>query len=105
MNGILHLLIGSLGVAFSLLILRADPHKWDNRAFARLAGASLHRCGRLRMNRSRSCAIDGWTTSSANTWAHSWRSTDVTRARSPRQRGPIAATYTGCSGSTICNED
>ena len=36
MNGLLHLLIGSLGVAFSLLILRADPRRWDNRSFATL---------------------------------------------------------------------
>lgn len=32
--GLLHLLIGSLGVAFATLILRADPKRWDNRAFA-----------------------------------------------------------------------
>lgn len=34
MNGVIHLLIGSLGAAFSLLILRADPARHDNRAFA-----------------------------------------------------------------------
>ena len=36
MNGVLHILIGSLGLAFALLILRADPRRWDNRAFATL---------------------------------------------------------------------
>ncbi len=34
MNWILFIMIGSLGVAFSALILRADPHRHDNRAFA-----------------------------------------------------------------------
>ncbi len=33
MNGILFILIGSLGVAFAALILRADPTRHDNRAF------------------------------------------------------------------------
>jgi signal transduction histidine kinase len=36
MNGLLHLLIGSLGVAFALLIYRADPKRWDNVSFATL---------------------------------------------------------------------
>lgn len=34
MNGVLHLVIGSLGAAFALLILRADADRHDNRAFA-----------------------------------------------------------------------
>ncbi len=34
--GLLHLLVGSLGIAFATLILRADPKRWDNRAFATL---------------------------------------------------------------------
>jgi signal transduction histidine kinase len=33
-NGVLHILIGSLGLAFALLVFRADPRRWDNRAFA-----------------------------------------------------------------------
>jgi signal transduction histidine kinase len=33
MNGVLFILIGSLGVAFAALILRADPHRHDNRTF------------------------------------------------------------------------
>jgi len=33
---ILHALIGALTIAFSVLILRADPRSWDNRAFAAL---------------------------------------------------------------------
>ena len=37
MGGVLHILIGSLGVAFALLILRADPRRWVNRSFATLA--------------------------------------------------------------------
>ncbi|MCA9679596.1 MAG: hypothetical protein KC464_31480, partial [Myxococcales bacterium] len=36
MNGVMHLLIGSIGAAFATLILRADPKRWDNRAFALL---------------------------------------------------------------------
>ena len=36
MNGVLHIIIGSLGVAFALLIFRADPQRHDNRAFALL---------------------------------------------------------------------
>ncbi|MBK9035022.1 MAG: hypothetical protein IPL61_27790 [Myxococcales bacterium] len=36
MIGLLHIAIGSLGAAFSLLILRADPRRHDNRAFAAL---------------------------------------------------------------------
>jgi len=35
-NGLLHLLIGSLGAAFALLIYRADPRRWDNVSFAML---------------------------------------------------------------------
>jgi signal transduction histidine kinase len=35
-NGLFHLLIGSLVLGFSLLILRANPQRWDNRAFALL---------------------------------------------------------------------
>ena len=34
MTGLLHVLTGSLGVAFALLIFRADPKRHDNRAFA-----------------------------------------------------------------------
>src|SRR6266540_152207 len=33
MNGILFILVSSLGVAFAALILRADPRRHDNRAF------------------------------------------------------------------------
>ncbi|HUQ04970.1 MAG TPA: ATP-binding protein [Kofleriaceae bacterium] len=33
MNGLLFILIGSLGVAFAALILRADPRRHDNRTF------------------------------------------------------------------------
>jgi hypothetical protein len=33
---VLHILIGALALAFGLLILRADPRRWDNRAFAAL---------------------------------------------------------------------
>lgn len=47
MSGALHIVIGCLGVAFALLVLRADPHRHDNRAFALLglldAAMSLYR--------------------------------------------------------------
>ena len=36
MTPVLHILIGALALAFALLILRADPRRWDNRAFAAL---------------------------------------------------------------------
>ena len=36
MSGALHVIIGALGAAFALLILRADPRRHDNRAFAAL---------------------------------------------------------------------
>lgn len=36
MTGVILILIGSLGVAFSILILRSDPTRHDNRAFATL---------------------------------------------------------------------
>ena len=41
MIGLLHIAIGSLGAAFALLILRADPRRHDNRAFAVL-GLLVH---------------------------------------------------------------
>ena len=34
MTPILLTLVGTLAVAFALLVLRADPRRWDNRAFA-----------------------------------------------------------------------
>ena len=34
MSSALHVIVGSLGAAFALLILRADPRRHDNRAFA-----------------------------------------------------------------------